>query len=82
MEKVLAVRVEDQASLNTAKDKTNNSSATSKQIKEMKKQLSDPMYLSVTATPQANIFLNEWSALRPDSIRLIQPGSVIFFFLE
>ena len=64
----------DQASLNTAKDKINNSSATYKQIKEMKKQLSDPMYLSVTATPQANIFLNEWSALRPDSIRLIQPG--------
>ena len=40
----------------------------------MKKQLSNPMYLSVTATPQANIFLNQWSALRPDSIRLIQPG--------
>ena len=64
----------DQASLNTAKDKINNSSATYKQIQEMKKQLSDPMYLSVTATPQANIFLNQWSALRPDSIRLIQPG--------
>ena len=64
----------DQASLNTAKDKRNNSSATYSAIKEMKKQLSDPMYLSVTATPQANIFLNEWSALRPDSIRLIQPG--------
>lgn len=64
----------DQASLNTAKDKINNSSATYKQIKEMKKQLSNPMYLSVTATPQANIFLNQWSALRPDSIRLIQPG--------
>lgn len=64
----------DQASLNTAKDKINNSSATYKQIKEMKKQLTNPMYLSVTATPQANIFLNQWSALRPDSIRLIQPG--------
>lgn len=65
----------DQASLNTAKDKINNSSATYKQIQEMKKQLSNPMYLSVTATPQANIFLNKWSALRPDSIRLIHPGS-------
>lgn len=64
----------DQASLNTAKDKINNSSATYKQIKDMKKLLEDPMYLSVTATPQANIFLNQWSALRPDSIRLIQPG--------
>lgn len=64
----------DQASLNTAKDKIANSSATYKQIKEMKKWLDDPMYLSVTATPQANIFLDNWSALRPDSIRLIQPG--------
>ena len=64
----------DQASLNTAKDKINNSSATYKHIQIMKKLLSDPMYLSVTATPQANIFLNEWSDLRPDSIRLIQPG--------
>ncbi len=64
----------DQASLNTAKDKIKNASATYRQIKEMKSQLSDPMYLSVTATPQANIFLNQWSALRPDAIRLIQPG--------
>ena len=64
----------DQASLNTAKDKIKNASATYKQIREMKAQLNDPMYLSVTATPQANIFLNDWSALRPDSIRLIQPG--------
>lgn len=64
----------DQASLNTAKDKIKNSSATYREITEMKKLLFDPMYLSVTATPQANIFLSNWSALRPDSIRLIQPG--------
>lgn len=64
----------DQASLNTEKDKKNDSSATYKQIQSMKKHLNDPMYLSVTATPQANIFLDEWSDLRPDSIRLIQPG--------
>lgn len=64
----------DQASLNTAKDKKENASATYKEIVEMKNLLEDPMYLSVTATPQANIFLDEWSALRPDSIRLIQPG--------
>lgn len=64
----------DQASLNTAKDKINKSSATYREITEMKNHLSDPMYLSVTATPQANIFLDQWSALRPDSIRLIQPG--------
>lgn len=64
----------DQASLNTAKDKIKNASATYKEIVEMKSLLDDPMYLSVTATPQANIFLDNWSALRPDSIRLIQPG--------
>ena len=64
----------DQASLNTAKDKIKNASATYAEIVEMKSLLSDPMYLSVTATPQANIFLGEWSELRPDSIRLIQPG--------
>ena len=64
----------DQASLNTAKDKKENASATYKEIVAMKALLDDPMYLSVTATPQANIFLDEWSALRPDSIRLIQPG--------
>lgn len=64
----------DQASLNTSKDKSKDASATYAEIRTMKKVLNDPMYLSVTATPQANIFLNELSALRPDSIRLIQPG--------
>ena len=64
----------DQASLNTAKDKRKNASATYKEICKMKELLDDPMYLSVTATPQANIFLDTWSRLRPDSIRLIQPG--------
>ncbi|MEL7654365.1 MAG: hypothetical protein AAGU75_00480, partial [Bacillota bacterium] len=64
----------DQASLNTAKNKKKDASATYKAICEMKMLLSDPMYLSVTATPQANIFLDEYSQLRPDSIRLIQPG--------
>lgn len=64
----------DQASLNNARDKIKNASATYREIVEMKKLLEDPMYLSVTATPHANIFLDDWSALRPDSIRLIQPG--------
>lgn len=40
----------------------------------MKDLLNDPLYLSVTATPQALIFLDEYSRLRPDSIRLIEPG--------
>lgn len=64
----------DQASLNTKKDKANDSSATYAEIVRMKNLLNDPLYISVTATPQANIFLNEFSALRPDSIRLIEPG--------
>lgn len=63
----------DQASLNNAKNKVEDASSTYQQIIDMKKLLDDPLYLSVTATPQANIFLDELSALRPDSIRLIHP---------
>ena len=77
----------DQASLNTARNKISDASATYRQIREMKQLLGDPMYLSVTATPQANIFLNEWSALRPGSIHLIRPGlgydgAVVYHILE
>lgn len=64
----------DQASLNTRKNKAQDASATYAAIVEMKRQLRDPLYLSVTATPQALIFLDEFSQLRPDAIRLIEPG--------
>lgn len=64
----------DQASLNTKKNKVLDASATYKAIVDMKDHLNDPLYLSVTATPQALIFLDEYSRLRPDSIRLIEPG--------
>lgn len=64
----------DQASLNTKKNKVLDASATYAAIVSMKDLLSDPLYLSVTATPQALIFLDEYSRLRPDSIRLIEPG--------
>lgn len=64
----------DQASLNTKKNKEEDASATYAQIVDMKKILNDPLYLSVTATPQANVFLDNFSKLRPDSIRLIEPG--------
>lgn len=64
----------DQASLNTKKNKVDDASATYAAIVAMKDQLDDPLYLSVTATPHALIFLNEYSKLRPDSIRLIEPG--------
>ena len=64
----------DQASLNTRKNKIDDASATYAQIVSMKNLLEDPLYLSVTATPQALIFLDEYSRLRPDMIRLIEPG--------
>ena len=64
----------DQASLNTKKNKVVDVSATYAAIVNMKEHLDDPLYLSVTATPQALIFLDEYSRLRPDSIRLIEPG--------
>lgn len=64
----------DQASLNTKKNKASDASATYAAIVAMKEHLDDPLYLSVTATPHALIFLDEYSQLRPDSIRLIEPG--------
>ena len=65
----------DQASLNTKKDKQNDASATYAEIKKIKSLLNNPLYLSVTATPQANIFLDKWSELRPASIWLISPAN-------
>lgn len=64
----------DQASLNNVKDKRNEASATYAAICKMKKVLNDPIYFSVTATPHANIFLNELSELRPGSIHLLHPS--------
>jgi hypothetical protein len=64
----------DQASLNTKKNKVLDASATYKAIVDMKDYLCDPLYLSVTATPQALVFLDEYSRLRPDVIRLIEPS--------
>lgn len=64
----------DQASLNTKKNKVADASATYASICNMKDHLEDPLYLSVTATPQALVFLDEYSRLRPDSIRLITPA--------
>jgi hypothetical protein len=63
----------DQASLNTAKKKEKGT-PTYNAIKAMKDILGNPLYLSVTATPQANIFQDDISALIPASVHLIQPG--------
>lgn len=65
----------DQASLNTEiKKGKDRKSATYSKIEKMKNILLDPLYLSVTATPQANVLLGEYSCLRPDSLMLIEPG--------
>ena len=65
----------DQASLNTnGRNPQAVASATYAAIVRMKNLLNDPLYLSVTATPQALIFQDDFSRLRPDSIRLIEPG--------
>lgn len=64
----------DQASLNTAKNKVEDATPTYRNICHMKRALKDPLYLSVTATPQANIFQEDISKLIPASIHLIQPG--------
>lgn len=63
----------DQASLNTEfiKDK---SSATYNSIVEMIDNCSAPLYLSVTATPQANIFSPDISRLKPNKLSLLYPG--------
>lgn len=63
----------DQASLNTAKNKSRNSTPTYKLITKIKEVLHNPLYLSVTATPQANIFQDDISALNPASIHTVQP---------
>lgn len=72
----------DQASLNTAKDKSDDSSAsaTYRSICKLKSVIrhtptGDPLYFTVTATPQANVFLDEYSELRPASIHLLHPGT-------
>ena len=65
----------DQASLNTSKDKARNSTPTYRTIVKLKEELDNPLYLSVTATPQANIFQEDISALTPASIHTVQPGN-------
>lgn len=64
----------DQASLNTEFKKM-STSPTYSQIIQMKDLLNDPLYLSVTATPQALVFSPEMSLLRPNRSRLIHPGN-------
>jgi len=65
----------DQASLNTKKDKENEFSPTYEKISQMKVLLNYPPYISVTATPQANLFLEDFSNLKPEKLIPIYPAS-------
>ena len=65
----------DQASLNTNQNKPKaDPSVTYASICDMKDHLGNPLYLSVTATPQALVLLNNFNKLLPASIRVITPG--------
>ena len=65
----------DQASLNTnVNNEDEDPSATYQSICNMKDHLGDPLYLSVTATPHALVLLDDYNRLKPDSIRVINPG--------
>ncbi len=72
----------DQASLNTNKKHFVNEkgepigSATYKSICKMKRLLDNPIYFSVTATPEANIFQPDISELNPYTIHLIDPANL------
>ncbi|HAM63149.1 MAG: hypothetical protein A2Y20_04910 [Firmicutes bacterium GWF2_51_9] len=65
----------DQASLNTKKNKEKNFSPTYSSICKMKDILGNPKYLSVTATPQANMFLDKFSRIKPQKLILLKPGN-------
>lgn len=64
----------DQASLNTSKDKINKMSATYGSIVKLKDTLNNPLYMISTATPQANVLLNNYSRLLPQKLNLLPSG--------
>ena len=63
----------DQASLNTKVHK-DDESATYVKIAKMKEILNNPLYLAITATPYANVLLDETNKLLPNKLFLIHPG--------
>ncbi len=72
----------DDASQNTStrkfvglKDIENDRSATNRAITDLKDSLKQFCYLSVTATPEANILLQKFQDLAPDFCYGIEPGS-------
>lgn len=64
----------DQISLNGAVNK-NDETTTYKNFKELLVDLDFSSFISVTATPQANLLIDICNVLSPDFIELIEPGS-------
>ncbi|PAK47925.1 Z1 domain-containing protein [Paenibacillus sp. 7541] len=63
----------DQATLNTQTSR-NSMSATYEAAITLKESLKRHCYLSITATPQANILIKTWDRLSPDFGSLVYPG--------
>ncbi len=63
----------DQATLNTKAYKKEMSS-TYNSVLDLKNKLASHCFLSVTATPQANILIDVFDSLSPDFGELVQPG--------
>ena len=63
----------DQATLNTKAYKKDMSS-TYNAVVDLKRKLASHCFLSVTATPQANILIDVFDTLSPDFGELVQPG--------
>lgn len=73
--KVLIIDDEaDQASMNT-NPKSKRSSATYKQLLDMRQAFPHHAYLQYTATPQAPLLVAITDVLSPDFVRVIEPGS-------
>ena len=64
----------DEASLNTLVKK-NEKSATYKSIETLKSRIKRHCFVSVTATPQANLLINTLDVLSPDFGILVDPGN-------
>ncbi|MCL2846089.1 MAG: Z1 domain-containing protein [Firmicutes bacterium] len=67
----------DQATLNTkrySKDETKNMSVIYGAVKNLKEKLKIHCFVSVTATPQANILIDTLDILSPDFGELVSPG--------
>ncbi|MDP4095781.1 hypothetical protein OIN60_03125 [Paenibacillus sp. P96] len=63
----------DQATLNTQSSR-NSMSATYEAAVTLKERLKRHCFLSITATPQANILIKTWDQLSPDFGSLVYPG--------